>query len=1623
MKELGSPEAMWQDFQSFVEGNRYDLIVFCKTNGMHPELVSYAKNFGTVCYWFMDNIEVAKAINAIEYVKRSDLASATSEEVFNLFKKHNPNTIQTLEGFDPSIYFKETSEKIYDVVFIGTATPKRIQVISEINLKHHVTVFGENWPKELHPNAPLYNEDMRKIVNKSKIVLNLVHSNIFSDRVILSAASGSFVLSQYCHDLERHFTRKKHLDWFTGIEEAQELIRYYLVNEEERERIAYEGMLYVRKNFTWNETCKTLWTNVKKAKEKKSSAMTNHAYEFKKETCPICKGVFSDSHVEKLLKCSSCGLFRKKDFPSKTSLKKVLQNFMLSACSSSDGEKKRLKVAESQLDLIEKYTARGRVYDVGAAGGFFMKAAQDRGWIVEGNEISTSAIKWAKDKYNIDIDYGFLEELNPKTAHYDAVVLWNTLEHTIDPDQTLGICSDILKEGGVVLIQLPIKNDRDVKDFYEELHTYEFSKENIILLLEKHKMEILETIDNLGLSIPHLTIVCQKLPDGKRARVPFKSSNAHSNRVPMSTMETKHELNEDTVMKHRVLFVSWHGLGDNIMLTPALRKYRQKYPNRYIAVAGLKRFGNKLIQLLSGLPFIDKVIPALPDAWNDFPEYNTGVNAVIEEAKKIAIQNNFNELVILPTNKRPGFMLHKIFRFAIEVGVEFENMEDLQTELSIDKEAEERALSFLSNYRKPILVAHTKAGNTSKTLSKEFVEEVFKKYEGYTIMEFGRQSLPEVIYIGEDDIEFSKALIKHANMVIAIDSVVMHIAGALGTPCIAIFTITPVHQALPLRENIIPVGIDNENTQLSEWEKYKNEIIRKYSYGEQYDGKILITGPGHSGTNWATEIVNLSGKFHFTKSVEDRELFFKESLPKGYGTKLATDNIGMYPENLDKLMQKSENLKIIFTMRHPVDNCLSKIYRATPSNEHEPSPDMINYSWDGTVNGAIKSIEHAYTIYSYLTTHYPDRILPVKLEDLITNTEFEVNRICNFLNIPKNEKMLEAYRYSRNKYHHIRYNSELDKTQMNLYKRWPEIYNSFFKDKKYIVDQLFTNLKEITEKLGYSLNGAPKKIRINKIIRLPQHYYSPATYWAHMITLRCTAACPFCILDGRGKHQRSLELSGREILSFWNSIEHKQGQKLSLIGGEPTLHKDIVEIVNNLEDYDITITTNCKSPFYSDPQFYKKFKPKSGSTLRINTTFHPHFISPEEYIEIIQKYRQTGHFVDQTSYVYHPDINKYLDAIERVSKEITITASPYLGFYDDIDKFNAPFAPENIEPNENYYDLEAASRICGLTDLDAYRDICGQFEKRKAMCAHPLLSLIIGPDGHYYHCHYKLYYGIDPVSHISDFKPTDKNHMLCRHYGFCNWCDVPRLGCRPNQTAKRQVLNKLYDKREFQRSEVQHLVKEVSEFSAKYNLEYNPLKWFEYSYTLLYSGHRHGCRVLDVGSAKSVFPYFLASKGYNVTTIDIANSDFRDQAGKRFNVTSITEDLRAFNPELESKFDMISNLSVIEHIDADTNTVLNLAKYLKPGGIMVISTDFYDRHIEYPNANREIVRDRPTGSHTDSRIYTKDTFLARIVYPLEQAGLKRVGLTDYRNVDISDPTERAVRGLYTFGISILRKDY
>ncbi len=206
--------------------------------------------------------------------------------------------------------------------------------------------------------------------------------------------------------------------------------------------------------------------------------------------CRICKGKLHGPVVGNFFVCNQCGIHYNTIIPTKPALLQSLSKMMLTACSSQSGMQRRLRKAHQQFDIIAPHISGGKFYDVGAAGGFVMKAAQDRGWKVCGNELSHTAVKWAKHTYNISIFHGFLEDDPAATVSmFDLIVFWNTLEHMIDPVETLAFATKILKPQGCIHIRVPIKTEVNMVKFHEVGHMVEFSEQSLDILRKQNGLE------------------------------------------------------------------------------------------------------------------------------------------------------------------------------------------------------------------------------------------------------------------------------------------------------------------------------------------------------------------------------------------------------------------------------------------------------------------------------------------------------------------------------------------------------------------------------------------------------------------------------------------------------------------------------------------------------------------------------------------------------------------------------------------------------------------------------------------------------------------------------------------------------------------------------------------------------------------------------------------------------------------------------------------------------------------------------------------------------------------------------------------------------------------------------
>ena len=162
---------------------------------------------------------------------------------------------------DPETFkhYKSTFLSKYDVVFIGNNyQASRLLLLNKLNNRFNLKVFGIGWENTgYNSSGPVFGEEFSKVCSKSKINISIIASeyehleSYFSNRLVNVLATGCFFICKYTPGLEKIFTNKKHLVWYKNETELFELIKYYLVNEKEREEIAIAGQEEVRENWTY----------------------------------------------------------------------------------------------------------------------------------------------------------------------------------------------------------------------------------------------------------------------------------------------------------------------------------------------------------------------------------------------------------------------------------------------------------------------------------------------------------------------------------------------------------------------------------------------------------------------------------------------------------------------------------------------------------------------------------------------------------------------------------------------------------------------------------------------------------------------------------------------------------------------------------------------------------------------------------------------------------------------------------------------------------------------------------------------------------------------------------------------------------------------------------------------------------------------------------------------------------------------------------------------------------------------------------------------------------------------------------------------------------------------------
>lgn len=191
-----------------------------------------------------------------------------------------------------------------------------------------------------------------------------------------------------------------------------------------------------------------------------------------------------------IVECRNCGLVYTNPRPRREAIK---HNYEIVEDPLYLREREARELTfEKHLQKFESFTGPGngqRLLDVGAYLGVFVEMANQHGWAGCGLEPSLWAVQYARER-GLSMIQGTLEAAHLPEASYDAVTLWDVIEHLGDPIGEMRHVYHVLRPGGWIAV-----HTMDIASPFArlmgrrwpwlmEMHVYYFTRHTLARLLE-----------------------------------------------------------------------------------------------------------------------------------------------------------------------------------------------------------------------------------------------------------------------------------------------------------------------------------------------------------------------------------------------------------------------------------------------------------------------------------------------------------------------------------------------------------------------------------------------------------------------------------------------------------------------------------------------------------------------------------------------------------------------------------------------------------------------------------------------------------------------------------------------------------------------------------------------------------------------------------------------------------------------------------------------------------------------------------------------------------------------------------------------------------------------------------
>jgi 2-polyprenyl-3-methyl-5-hydroxy-6-metoxy-1,4-benzoquinol methylase len=149
----------------------------------------------------------------------------------------------------------------------------------------------------------------------------------------------------------------------------------------------------------------------------------------------------------------------------------------------------RVHTFRRAVEEIEQFAAPGRLLDIGAHLGVFVEVARAHGWDAVGIEPSRWAVNAARAR-NVPVRWGTIADLANSDMQYDAITMWDVIEHLPDPSGDVRLLRRALRPGGLIAVSTmdvdaPIARVLGRRwPWYMQMHLSYFSRKTLARMIE-----------------------------------------------------------------------------------------------------------------------------------------------------------------------------------------------------------------------------------------------------------------------------------------------------------------------------------------------------------------------------------------------------------------------------------------------------------------------------------------------------------------------------------------------------------------------------------------------------------------------------------------------------------------------------------------------------------------------------------------------------------------------------------------------------------------------------------------------------------------------------------------------------------------------------------------------------------------------------------------------------------------------------------------------------------------------------------------------------------------------------------------------------------------------------------